>query len=860
MTRPKSIAWIDCDLQQPPSLEDLLTARPAGLDESETWAILSQSIQALQDLFLSDGASGKHSIPLITPAALHFTARGRVKLTPSSTSLPACKLLNHLAPEYKATKTFSDCEYEKMWIFSLGATLKRAAAVALATSPLWQVLSNMTNQLPAGRSSLMDLLDLMAAHCHDRPFSHVVMDLQQEALAAMETSNELLWGPPAMQQEQKEQHLPRCHAKRRGLKVRCNPLQRVASRLYSVESRPVCLEGACVGPEFVIRAALPARKLVLSASKHQVTVVLLDGQRLEVSCNPASTTPDQLLRLVFAQERIEENFLLGLSALIAGDFVFVPSDTRLEKVLAPGGCLYVRVRFFLPSLRGLRSPQTRHLLYLQLRRSLLEHQLPSPFSQIVRLTALALQAEFGDCDPARGRDYFLLEHYVPETMISLAQDERRLKQELAGAHAAHQGLARAVAEDRFISLAQSLPHYGGHFYSAVWARPDRARLEAWLYINAHGICLYERGRTVSHCAPQLYQSFKWRDIQTLCYSKHEFTVVPRSGPPFSPKYKVKMAQKKSYYAFRLASLHHQFFLELRSQFMSLQALGRQFGVPLSDPTRPVCREERQNKENEKPQEPRRGVKMGTKAFAGGPPRAKSLSLERLSLSSLSFHCSSTSLSRDSEGDAFVLDSTLRSQAQLNILPDFQESISATFQERLDAMSFAEERLLSSVWIQRDSEEGSLGLQVTEGSDGNVYIQAASRTQAVRPGDQVVAVNGLSLLGRKYADSLELMKNARGPVEFVLSRVVSARSPVVGGGAPVAPSRDHDKAVIVEMIPKKNLISVGNGYVKKAQPLAVPRSLGLGRRWNGPVRYPVTPVKNPGEGADAETSEDEQVFI
>lgn len=93
--------------------------------------------------------------------------------------------------------------------------------------------------------------------------------------------------------------------------------------------------------------------------------------------------------------------MLGISALISGDFVFLPSDTRICKAEPNSSqaiTLYMRFRFFLPSLRGIRGTQARHLLYLQLRRSILEHQLPCSFTQLVELDGLALQAEFGDYD------------------------------------------------------------------------------------------------------------------------------------------------------------------------------------------------------------------------------------------------------------------------------------------------------------------------------------------------------------------------------------------------------------------------------------------------------------------------------
>ena len=42
------------------------------------------------------------------------------------------------------------------------------------------------------------------------------------------------------------------------------------------------------------------------------------------------------------------------------------------------------------------EPKMRRLIYLQLRHDLLEGRLPLPQSSIIQLTALTLQAEFGD--------------------------------------------------------------------------------------------------------------------------------------------------------------------------------------------------------------------------------------------------------------------------------------------------------------------------------------------------------------------------------------------------------------------------------------------------------------------------------
>ncbi|KAK5649235.1 hypothetical protein RI129_000264 [Pyrocoelia pectoralis] len=716
------------------SLADFLSARPTGLTEAETWAILCQAVQALQDLFLSDGASGGICIPLVTPSTLLLSSRGRVKLYQNPILLrcgPPTHLSSYLAPEYRPTKLCSDTETEKMWIYGLGETLKRAAltshaATSRLSGELCQVLTDMTRPQASVRASLMNLLDVISEYCkkrqQNRPFSHIVMDLHQEAMADLEMALESSWGLPMMPEIRSRKrtmtetsttalNLPKpwtalsrpnntkpkltkeastsmeylatdnhhwltpgtqirpksicvplgvshtninfnaenpylklldedrnlerlnydfppyvdvndkvsnyylepINTKRSALsrencsnlnrkkgKVRRNPVQRAASRLYRASDVPrdptVACTRECVGPEFVVRATLPSKKLVLPDCKgnirKNVTVILLHGQKLDISCNPNTTTAGQLFELIIQKEHIEENFMLGLSALISGDFVFLPSDARICKAMGLGHAqmiltLFVRVRFFLPSLRVIRSGQARHLLYLQLRRCILEYQLPCTYAQLMDFGGLALQAEFGDfCEKEHGtRDYFLLEHYVPETVSCNSDEYKCLRKELTLAHMTRRGLSTERAEENFMILAQTLPHYGGHFYTAIWVLKDSRQKDVWLYISAQGINLYERNSTSHQWNLVLLEMFEWRMIQTLCYSKHYLCVLPHTTKARNlklKKYKLKMDHKKSYFTFRLASLHHQFFLRLRTQYTSLQSLSEQFGIQLKD--------------------------------------------------------------------------------------------------------------------------------------------------------------------------------------------------------------------------------------------------------------------------------------
>lgn len=99
-------------------------------------------------------------------------------------------------------------------------------------------------------------------------------------------------------------------------------------------------------------------------------------------------------------------------------------------------------------------------------------------------------------------DYFLLEHYVPESLILSADrhqsqpcvDADTLRAQLHRAHRDRRGLDSNKAEEMFITHAQSLPDYGSHYYIAT---VDSKELEKLMVRQRKGKSVSDNGDTVS---------------------------------------------------------------------------------------------------------------------------------------------------------------------------------------------------------------------------------------------------------------------------------------------------------------------------------------------------------------------------
>uniref|UniRef100_A0A182LS39 FERM domain-containing protein n=1 Tax=Anopheles culicifacies TaxID=139723 RepID=A0A182LS39_9DIPT len=358
------------------------------------------------------------------------------------------------------------------------------------------------------------------------------------------------------------------------------------------------------GPEFITQ------------HRRVVTILLLNGTKVNVTCNPTTTLARHIFEAILRLEGLGENFFLGLCALIGGDFVFLPLDLKIYKV-APQiwintskkstpmvdnvvFMLYVRIKFFLPTLRGVSCVESRHLLYLQLRKSILERQILCAEDDLIALGGLALQSEIGSFkEHMKYSEYFTISHYLPEEVY---RKKRELARYLRNAHFHKRGQHQREAEHNFIRYVQELKEYGLHLYSASWATGEGMTLDVYVAISLAGVAIFERNVRYQPRASQdqqecrngknsfmrhLYAFFDWLEIENICFSKHAFCVVVRRSETLGSKsdknlvkYKLRMDGRKSYFAFNLASEHHKFYMKLRNSFISIKTLASELNIPI----------------------------------------------------------------------------------------------------------------------------------------------------------------------------------------------------------------------------------------------------------------------------------------
>ncbi|XP_037385445.2 LOW QUALITY PROTEIN: tyrosine-protein phosphatase non-receptor type 13 [Talpa occidentalis] len=335
------------------------------------------------------------------------------------------------------------------------------------------------------------------------------------------------------------------------------------------------------GPEFVKMTIEPFISLDLPRSiltkkgknediRRKVSIMLLSGQRLELTCDTKTICKD-VFDMVVAHVGLVEHHLFALATLKDNEYFFVEPDLKLTKV-APEGwkeepkkkgkatvqfTLFFRIKFFMDDVSLIQHTLTCHQYYLQLRKDILEERMHCDDETCLLLASLALQAEYGDYQPdVHGVSYFRLEHYLPPRVMEKL-DLSYIKEELPKLHNTYVGASEKETELEFLKVCQRLTEYGVHFHRV---HPEKkSQTGILLGICSKGVLVFE----VHNGVRTLVLRFPWRETKKISFSKKKITLQNTSD---GIKHAFQTDNSKvCQYLLHLCSSQHKFQLQMRAR-------------------------------------------------------------------------------------------------------------------------------------------------------------------------------------------------------------------------------------------------------------------------------------------------------
>ncbi|XP_016068553.1 PREDICTED: tyrosine-protein phosphatase non-receptor type 13 isoform X3 [Miniopterus natalensis] len=335
------------------------------------------------------------------------------------------------------------------------------------------------------------------------------------------------------------------------------------------------------GPEFVKMTIEPFISLDLPRSiltkkgknednRRKVNVMLLSGQRLELTCDTKTICKD-VFDMVVAHIGLVEHHLFALATLKDNEYFFVDTDLKLTKV-APEGwkeepkkknkatvnfTLFFRIKFFMDDVSLIQHTLTCHQYYLQLRKDILEERMHCDDETSLLLASLALQAEYGDYQAeVHGMSYFRLEHYLPPRVMEKL-DLSYIKEELPKLHNTYAGASEKETELEFLKVCQRLTEYGVHFHRV---HPEKkSQTGILLGVCSKGVLVFE----VHNGIRTLVLRFPWRETKKISFSKKKITLQNTSD---GIKHAFQTDNSKvCQYLLHLCSSQHKFQLQMRAR-------------------------------------------------------------------------------------------------------------------------------------------------------------------------------------------------------------------------------------------------------------------------------------------------------
>ncbi|XP_028970732.1 FERM domain-containing protein 4A isoform X15 [Esox lucius] len=249
-------------------------------------------------------------------------------------------------------------------------------------------------------------------------------------------------------------------------------------------------------------------------------VHLLDDRKLELLVQPKLMAKD-LLDLVASHFNLKEKEYFGISYTDeTGHFSWLQLDRRVLEHEFPKKSgpivLYFCVRFYIESISYLKDNATIELFFLNAKSCIYKELIEVESEVVFELASYILQEAKGDFtsnDVTRSdlKKLPALPTQALKEHPSLAYCEDRVIEH----YKKLSGQSRGQAIVNYMSIVESLPTYGVHYYAVK----DKQGIPWWLGLSYKGIFQYDYQDKVK---PR--KVFQWRQLENLYFREKKFSV------------------------------------------------------------------------------------------------------------------------------------------------------------------------------------------------------------------------------------------------------------------------------------------------------------------------------------------------
>ncbi|XP_075875259.1 FERM domain-containing protein 4A isoform X3 [Nelusetta ayraudi] len=269
------------------------------------------------------------------------------------------------------------------------------------------------------------------------------------------------------------------------------------------------------------------RPLYQMTEGRRCQVHLLDDRKLELLVQPKLMAKD-LLDLVASHFNLKEKEYFGIAYTDeTGHFSWLQLDRRVLEHEFPKKSgpivLYFCVRFYIESISYLKDNATIELFFLNAKSIIYKELIEVDSDVVFELASYILQEAKGDFtgNDATRSDLKKLPALPTQALKdhpSLAYCEDRVVEHYKKLN----GQSRGQAIVNYMSIVESLPTYGVHYYAVK----DKQGIPWWLGLSYKGIFQYDHQDKVK---PR--KVFQWRQLENLYFREKKFSVEvhdPRS--------------------------------------------------------------------------------------------------------------------------------------------------------------------------------------------------------------------------------------------------------------------------------------------------------------------------------------------